>query len=577
MPILSSQGKRANRNKVGALELIVDPVTQELIGSSLLYASEEMGIALRNSSYSPNIKERMDHSAALFDEGGRLLAQAEHIPVHLGSLPWGLRNVIDYCEKEGIEFENGSMVVVNNPYISGTHLNDVTVVKPIFAGGELIAFAANKAHHSDVGGKVPGSISVDARTLFEEGFILNPMYLIRRGEFVKETLSAFSSNSRTPVERLGDLKAQIAANVTGERRVLALVEKYGLDRFVESYKSSFDYAERLMKKRLSQMKKGVYTAQDYLEHPDGEHDLKLKVKVTLSEDKVGIDYSGTDVQVPFPLNAVFGVTLSGVHYVIRTLSGNDIPANHGAFLPVSVSAPSGTILNPTFPSPVAAGNVETSQRNADLLYRALSKAMPEKIPAAAGGSMNNVMIGGVHDGSGWAFYETAGVGLGGRLDSDGLDGIQSNMTNTMNTPIEEIERTMPLLVTRYEFRENSAGAGRFRGGAGLVRAFQSRSDSASPTIFTVIAERGRHEPWGLFGGKGGGRTKITLLDSRGRAKKNLPIKCTINLERGETVVIQTAGGGGYGPPGKRDRERVSRDIADGLLSKSYARKCGYKV
>ncbi len=557
--------------------MIVDLVTKELIGSSLLYASEEMGIALRNSSYSANIKERMDHSAALFDDRGRLLAQAEHIPVHLGSLPWGLRNTIDYCEKEGIEFENGSMVVVNNPYISGTHLNDVTVVKPIFAGGNLIAFAANKAHHSDVGGKVPGSISVDARTLFEEGFIMNPMYLMRRGEFVKETLSAFSSNSRTPVERLGDLKAQIAANVTGERRVLALVEKYGLNRFVEAYRSSFDYAERLMKKKLSGMKEGVYTAQDYLEHPDGIHDLKLKVKVTLSKNKVGIDYSGTDAQVPFPLNAVFGVTLSGVHYVIRTLTGNHIPANHGAFLSISVRAPSGSILNHTFPSPVAAGNVETSQRNADLLYKAFSKAMPEKIPAAAGGSMNNVMMGGIHDGRGWAFYETAGVGLGGRLDSDGMDGIQSNMTNTMNTPIEEIERTMPLLVTRYEFRENSAGAGRFRGGSGLVRAFQSRSDSSTPTIFTVIAERGRNEPWGLFGGKGGGRTKVTLLDSSGKTKKDLPIKCTINLERGETVTIQTAGGGVYGQPGRRHREKIRNDIEDGLISKRFARKCGYKV
>ncbi len=556
---------------------MVDPITQELIGSSLLYTSEEMGVALRNSSYSPNIKERMDHSAALFDTQGRLLAQAEHIPVHLGSLPWGMRKIIEYCEKEGLEFENGSMIAVNNPYISGTHLNDVTVVKPIFSKEtskrSLIAFAANKAHHADVGGKVPGSISVDATSLFEEGFILNPTYLMRRNEFVRETLSTFCSNSRTPIERQGDLKAQVAANITGERRVLALIQKYGVKHFQDACKSSFDYARRLLVKRLAGMKKGTYKAQDYLEHPDGKHDIKLRVKVTLSDERVLVDYSGSDSEVQIPLNAVFGVTLSGVHYVIRTLTGKDIPPNHGAFELISVFAPEGTIVNPTFPSPVAGGNVETSQRNADILYKALSKAMPRKIPAAAGGSMNNVMIGGVHKGQGWAFYETAGVGLGGRFGSDGVDGIQANMTNTMNTPIEEVERSMPLLITRYEFRENSSGAGQYRGGSGLVRAFQSRSDSK--VTFTVLAERGRHEPWGLYGGKGGGKTKVLFRDFEGKTKE-IPIKSTITLDKGETVEIRTAGGGGYGPPCRRVRAMVQADIEDGLVSRDFSRKSGYK-
>lgn len=539
-----------------------------------MYASEEMGIALRNSSYSPNIKERMDHSAALFDSEGRLLAQAEHIPVHLGSLPWGLRNTITYCEKEGIEFENDSMIVVNNPYISGTHLNDVTVVRPIFArSGSPIAFAANKAHHSDVGGKVPGSISAHASTLFEEGFVLNPAYLMRRGNFVKKTLSVFSSQSRTPVERLGDLKAQVAANITGERRVLALAEKYGLQKFRNTCESSFDYAERLLRKRLSTMKEGTYRAQDYLEHPDGERDIILKVRVTISKARVDVDYTGTDAQVPIPLNAVFGVTLSGVYYVIRTLTGKDIPPNHGAFSSIKVFAPSGTVVNPTFPSPVAGGNVETSQRNADLLYRALSKAVRAKIPAAAGGSMNNVMMGGVHDGKSWAFYETIGVGLGGRSNSDGIDGIQANMTNTMNTPIEEIERTMPLLVTRYEFRENSSGAGEFRGGSGLIRSFQSHN--TSKTTFTVLAERGRHEPWGLFGGRGGARTRVTLHDFKGKVKE-LPIKSTTILQRGDRIQVSTSGGGGYGSPGKRSKRRIAADLDDGLITRGYARKCGYK-
>ena len=257
---------------------MIDPIIRELVSSSLLYASEEMGIALRNSAYSPNINERMDHSAALFDSEGRLLAQAEHIPVHLGSLPWGLLNVIEYCRKEQLELENGSMVMVNNPYISGTHLNDVTVVKPIFSkrsGGSLIAFAANKAHHSDVGGKVPGSISTDASSLFEEGFVINPIFLMRKNKFVPKTLSSFSTGSRTPIERLGDLKAQVAANITGEGRVLALVEKYGLEQFREACHSSFEYSKKLMRKRLGEVEEGTYKAQDFLEHPDGESDIRL--------------------------------------------------------------------------------------------------------------------------------------------------------------------------------------------------------------------------------------------------------------------------------------------------------------
>ncbi len=555
-----------------------DVVTLELIRSSLLYASEEMGIALRNSSYSPNIKERMDHSAALFDSEGLLLSQAEHIPVHLGSLPWGLRNVIEYCKKEDLEFENGSMIVVNNPYIAGTHLNDVTLIEPIFyKENRLVGFAANKAHHSDVGGKVPGSISIDAKSLFEEGFIMNPVYLMRNEAFVRETLSTFSSNSRTPNERLGDLKAQVAANVTGTRRVLQMIEKYGLNDFLNSARASFEYAERLLRKKLSETKKGKFIATDYLEHPDG-HDLKLKVTVKLSGDEIEFDYTGTDPQVRMPLNAVFGVTLSGVYFVLKTLFGDDIPTNEGFFAPVKVSAPSGTLLNPTFPSPVAGGNVETSQRNADLIFMALAKALPGKVPAAAGGSMNNVMIGGVHKGRSWAFYETIGVGLGGRNDADGIDGIQANMTNTMNTPIEEIERTLPVLMKRYEFREDSSGAGTFRGGSGLIRGYQVLDDS---TTLTVLSERGRHKPWGLGGGHGGAKTRVLLYDRSGTLSKKrvreLSIKITLGLRRGDVIEVHTAGGGGYGLPYSRDRSRILSDIEDELMTRSQAAKSGYII
>ncbi|MFP3298180.1 MAG: hydantoinase B/oxoprolinase family protein [Thermocladium sp.] len=544
----------------------MDKFTAQIIRSTLFYASEEIGIVLRNSAYSPNIKERMDHSAAIFDAEGRLLAQAEHIPVHLGSLPWGLRNTIDYMEREGMSFEEGSMIVVNNPYIAGTHLNDVTVIRPIHYSGRLVAFAANKAHHSDVGGKVPGSISFDAKTIYEEGLIINPINLMRGNEFQRDVLSLFASNSRNPYERMGDIKAQAAANITGERRVLEVINRYGLQAFLDANEDAFSYAEEMFIKRLQSMPRGTYDAVDYLEKPGGG-DIKLSVRVTIGEDRVTVDYEGTDPQVPMPLNAVLGVTISGVHFVFRTLMGEDVPLNHGAFSRFDVRAPSGSVLNPVFPAPVAGGNVETSQRNADLLYLAMSKAMPSEVPAASGGSMNNVMMGGMHGGRTWAFYETIGVGLGGRAGMDGVDGIHANMTNTMNTPIEEIERNLPLIMRKYEFRVNSSGPGKYRGGSGIVRSYMVASGHVT---VTVLADRGRHSPWGLMGGGPGAPTEVIV--KRGRKRIKVDTKVTLDLEEGDYVEIRTAGGGGYGDPAQRDPESIRRDIENGVITRRYAEK-----
>src|SRR6267143_1373484 len=552
-----------------------DPTTVEIFRNSLVYASEEMGIALRNSSYSPNIRERMDHSAAIFDAEGRLVAQAEHIPVHLGSLPWGLRKTLDYCDTEVIEIEPSSMLMVNNPYIVGTHLNDITIVRPIFHSNGLVGYAANKAHHADVGGKVPGSISIDAKTLFEEGVVIDPRYLIRKNRFVKSAVTALSSKSRTPQQRIGDLKAQTAANITGERRVLELVKKHGWKMFQQACSESLRKTERLMRLRLSKIPAGTYQARDSLEDPDG-HDIRLRVTLTISNGNLKVDYTGTDHQVTNPLNAVYGVTLSGVHYVTRTLTGDDVPANHGAFTPVTVNAPEGTILNPTFPHPVAGGNVETSQRNADLLYRAFSKAIPDRVPADSGGSMNNIMMGGTHKGRNWAFYETIGVGLGGRNGRDGIDGIQANMTNTMNTPIEEIERSYPLLIKQYELRPNSAGPGRHRGGSGIVRSYQSLSDDITVTI---LSDRGRNRPQGLFGGGPGARTEVTLCKSeKGKTRRiRLPVKITVVLKRGDVIEIKTAGGGGYGKAENREKSRIRNDIENEIISSPYARRAHYRI
>ena len=542
-----------------------DSVTLQIISSSLLYASEEMGMALRNSAYSPNIKERMDHSAAIFDGKGRLLAQAEHIPVHLGSLPWGLRNMVDYCAREGIALEEGSMVAASDPYITGTHLNDVTLMAPMYHRGRLVAFAVNKAHHADVGGAAPGSISMEARTLQDEGYVLEPSLLWRRGDFNQSVVEEIASASRTPVERRGDLKAQVAANVTGTRRVRETIDRYGIEAFELSSARSFRHSEALSRARLSRFRRGAYEASDFLEGPHGE-DLALRVRVTISAAGVGVDYSGTSKELDYPLNAVFGVTISGVYFVLRCLLGDDIPANHGAFAPLKIHAPSGTILNPTRPHPVGGGNVETSQRNADVVLRAIAPAARGRVPAAAGGSMNNVMIGGGAAGSSWAFYETIGVGLGGSRSGDGMDGIQANMTNTMNTPIEAIERTLPLRIVRYEFRPDSSGAGKSRGGSGLVRAFQTLADE---TTFTVLADRRRRLPWGLEGGRPGSGTKVVVVKQGRRVE--VPVKSTFTLAAGDVVEVSTAGGGGYGDPGARPRAMIRRDVQNGLLTAERAR------
>jgi len=298
--------------------------------------------------------------------------------------------------------------------------------------------------------------------------------------------------------------------------------------------------------------------------------------LTLSKGRLKVDYTGTDRQVSNPLNAVYGVTLSGVYYVTRTLTGDDVPANHGAFAPITVHAPEGTILNPTFPHPVAGGNVETSQRNADLLYRAFSKAVPDKVPADSGGSMNNIMMGGTFKGRGWAFYETIGVGLGARSDADGIDGIQANMTNTMNTPIEEIERSYPLLIKQYDFRPDSSGSGRHRGGSGIVRSYQSLSDAITVTI---LSDRGRNRPQGLFKGGPGARTEVTLYKKdKGKTRKiRLPAKITLLLEKGDVIEIKTAGGGGYGKAENREKSRIRNDIENEIISYPYARRAHYRI
>jgi N-methylhydantoinase B len=368
----------------------------------------------------------------------------------------------------------------------------------------------------------------------------------------------FAGYSRDPTERKGDLKAQAAANITGGRRISKLIERYGERNFGEAARYSFSHSEALARKRIGSLKKGRYRADDVLEGPNQE-ELHIRVRVDVSSSGLRVDYAGTSKQVDYPLNAVFGVTISGVYFVLRSLVGDDVPANQGAFRLVKVDAPTGSLVNPNYPAPVGGGNVETSQRNADVLFLALSGSAPGRVPAAAGGSMNNVMMGADR----WAFYETIGVGLGGSARRDGIDGIQANMTNTMNTPIEDLERRFPIRIVRYELRPDSGGPGTHRGGTGIVRSYMSLSNAVS---FTIIADRETHPPWGLRGGLPGACTEVLLTGRSGTRK--VSSKSTQTLGSGDTVEIRTAGGGGHGDPERRRRSLVRSDLEAELVSES---------
>jgi len=521
---------------------MIDPIATEIVQSALIYASEEMGIAVRNSAYSPNVKERLDHSCALFDPLGRLIAQAEHIPVHLGSLPWGLRRVLAIIELEHGGMREGEMWVANDPYVTGTHLNDVTVVRPVFFHGRLAGYAANKAHHADVGGSVPGSMPADAKELFAEGLVVPPLRLVDGDRVAAETVALFRANSRTPDARSGDLRAQVAGNYTGERRLLELYERYGFDGVEAAIARALDSSELRIRAALRAIGDGTFEALDYLEDLDGAPSIAIALRLQLRDGKAELDYSGTSPQVGFPLNAVFGVTLSGVHYALRAVTDPSIPMNEGCFRPVTVRAPHGSLLNPRRPAPVSGGNVETSMRNAEVVLQALAKAAPQRVPACSGGTMNNVMLGGTRpDGTTWAFYETNGCGMGARPNADGIDAIHCHMTNTLNTPIEAVEREYPLRVVRYEIAEGTGGAGRQRGGNGLIRALQLTEGSARATL---LADRHALRPPGAQGGEPGACGRHTL--ERDGKETPLRAKTTLPLEPGDVLTIATPGGGGYG-------------------------------
>lgn len=519
----------------------MDPVTLEVMKNAFTFVPEEMGQVLRRTAYSPNIKERMDASCALFDGEGRMVAQAEHIPVHLGSMPQAIETVMETFSEP---LEEGDQVILNDPYRGGSHLNDITVIRPVFLDEEPLGYVANKAHHADVGGVAPGSMPSGSRLLFEEGVLIAPHKLYTQGVLDPVIEQRIRQGMRDPRERMGDLRAQLAANVTGARRFLAYVAKYGREAFAEFVEEILEYSHRRVLAALQQLEDGSYEAEDWLDD-DGVFDepLLIRARVDVKKGQLAVDFAGTHPMSEGNLNAPYAVTLSSVYYVVRCLSDPRAPPNAGCYRPVTVTVPEGTLLNPVKPAAVAAGNVETSQRIVDVLFQALAPAAPGTVPAQSQGTMNNLILGGKTARGEFAYYETIAGGEGGLPYRPGMSGVQTHMTNTRNTPVEALELAYPLRVEEYRLRSGSGGAGQQPGGEGVRRAIRFLEQSGT---LSIISDRRRFPPKGLHGGGDGQPGRNVLL--RGERVLPLASKVTMGIRAGDTVVIETPGGGGWGAP-----------------------------
>jgi len=538
-----------------------DPIELEIFKNLFHSIAEEMGAALRRTAFSPNIKERRDYSCAVFDGGGQVIAMGDHMPVHLGSMPMSVQAAIDAGP-----MNPGDLLMLNDPFRGGTHLPDITLVAPVYVpkprrGGSLARdfYVASRAHHADLGGAYPGSMGL-CREIYQEGVRIPPVKLMRAGARDRDLLAMVLNNVRTPEEREGDLGAQIAACHTGAERLREVCARYGVERSKRAAADLLDYAEELMRRFLGSVPEGEYRAEDYLDG-DGITDQPIKIAVGVKVSRPGhvprqnaggkagatqpvtVDFSGSDPQIEGSLNAVAAITYSACFYVFRCLLAEDVPAAAGLMRPIHVIAPPGTIVNARPPAAVAGGNVETSQRIVDVLLRALAEAIPDRIPAAASGTMNNLTIGGIDPRTGepFTYYETIAGGMGARPGKRGVSGVHTHMTNSLNTPAEALEYAYPLRVRSYSLRSGSGGNGKFAGGDGIAREIEVLTDCE----VTLLAERRSRGPWGLDGGGEGAAGKATVVRRDGSLAP-MPGKFSTRLGKGERIRIETPGGGGYG-------------------------------
>ncbi len=505
-----------------------DAVELEILRTQLESVAEEMGAVLVRGAYSPNITERRDCSTALFDADGRLVAQAEHIPVHLGAMPGAVDAVRARNPRPRDVF------ALNDPFAGGTHLPDVTLVSPVARDGEIVGYAASRAHHADVGGMTAGSMPAGARDIHQEGLRIPPVRYVAGGDRVEDVESLLLANVRNPAQRRADLRAQRGANDRGVERVEGLLDEHG-DRLLAAFDAVVDYSRERVESELAEIPDGRYTASDVLEG-DGVTDTDIPIEVTVTVDggTLAVDFAGSAPEVAGNLNAPPAVVRSAVYFVVRCVTDPEIPPNQGCYEPVTVDVPGGSVLDPAPPAAVVGGNVETSQRVVDVVFAALAEAVPERVPAQGQGTMNNLIAGGPE----FAYYETVGGGAGAHAGTDGLSGVQVGMTNTLNTPVEALETEYPLRVRRYALRTDSGGRGEHDGGDGLVRSVTLQRDAT----VSLLTERRRHAPAGRAGGEDGAPGR-NLVDG-----EEVAPKLTLDVDAGTTVTVETPGGGGYGTP-----------------------------
>jgi N-methylhydantoinase B len=508
--------------------------------------AEEMGATLMRAAYSPNIKERLDHSCAVFDRRGRLVAQAAHIPVHLGSLPRAVEAALALGP-----FEPGDAILLNDPFAGGTHLPDLTLVSPVHLPGRRAPdfFVASRAHHADVGGSTPGSMPPRAREIYEEGLRIPPVFFARRGRIQRDVRELLLANVRTGEERRADLEAQLGAQATGAKRLVELAERTSARDLVREASALMDHAARVVRAGIARLPRGRWRFEDSLDDDGRGHGpLRIVVRLEIGRHQVRLDFTGSSPQSEGPVNAVEAVTRAACFYVVRCVIGGDVPVNDGAFRALQVVAPAGSIVNARPPAAVAAGNVETSQRIVDAVLGAFARALPGRIPAASYGTMNNLLIGGVDlAGRAFAYYETLAGGHGAGPGWDGESAMQAHMTNTRNTPIEALEHGYPLMVVETRVRRGSGGRGRWRGGDGVVRTLALRV----PARVTVISDRRARGPYGLAGGAAGAPGRNTARARPGARERKLPGKFQIDLDSSAVLTVASPGGGGYGRPRKR--------------------------